>query len=109
MAHDRVLTWARDLGPVVPLPMFSLFSGRPAVCAMLRDREVELVATLGRLAEGREYALRVYRVDSELLSAISNLSPRLAELAATAGRRRRGSATCSSESSMPRRGTRCEP
>ena len=84
VAHDRVLTWASDLGPVVPLPMFSLFSGQPAVCAMLRDREVELVATLGRLAEGREYALRVYRVDSELLSAISNLSPRLAELAATA-------------------------
>src|SRR5262245_59095981 len=31
IAHDRVLTWASDLGPVVPLPMFSLFSGRDAV------------------------------------------------------------------------------
>ena len=84
VAHDRVLTWASDLGPVVPLPMFSLFSGQPAVCAMLHDREAELVATLARLAEGREYALRVYRVDSELLSTIASLSPRLAELAATA-------------------------
>src|SRR6059058_4125824 len=24
IAHDRVLTWASDLGPVVPLPMFSM-------------------------------------------------------------------------------------
>lgn len=84
VAHDRVLTWASDLGPVVPLPMFSLFSGEPAVQAMLHDREPELIETLARLARGREYALRVYRVDNELLAAVSELSPRLAELAATA-------------------------
>jgi hypothetical protein len=84
VAHDRVLTWARDVGPVVPLPMFSLFSGQPAVQALLRDRESELVATLARLAQGREYALRVYRVDTELLATVPELSPRLAELAASA-------------------------
>ena len=38
VAHDRVLTWASDHGAVVPLPMFSLFSGADAVRAMLRDR-----------------------------------------------------------------------
>lgn len=84
VAHDRVLTWASDLGAVVPLPMFSLFSGQAAVQSMLRDRESELVATLTRLSQGREYALRVYRVDSELLAAVPDLSPRLAELATTA-------------------------
>src|SRR6185295_2725679 len=37
VAHDRVLTWASDHGAVVPLPMFSLFSGRDAVHTMLAE------------------------------------------------------------------------
>lgn len=85
VAHDRVLTWASDHGPVVPLPMFSLFSGRDAVHAMLRERAAQLATTLERLAAGREYALRVYRVDRELLASITSLSPRLQQLAANAG------------------------
>jgi hypothetical protein len=84
MAHDRVLTWASDHGAVVPLPMFSLFSGAPAVQTMLHDRELQLAATLDRIGAAREYALRVYRVDAELLESIPALSPRLQELAANA-------------------------
>jgi len=84
VAHDRVLTWASDHGAVVPLPMFSLFTGGDAVREMLRSRSAELSSTLDRLARGREYALRVYRVDSELLDAMADLSPRLAEIAANA-------------------------
>ena len=84
VAHDRVLTWASDRGAVIPLPMFSLFTGANAVRAMLRDRSSQLASTLERLGEGREYALRVYRVDNEFLRAITALSPRLGEMAATA-------------------------
>jgi len=84
VAHDRVLTWASDHGPVLPLPMFSLFSGRDAVGTMLRDRAAPLSASLGRVARGREYALRVYRIDAELLGAVTSLSPRLEELAGVA-------------------------
>jgi hypothetical protein len=84
MAHDRVLTWASDRGGVVPLPMFSVFSGSDAVRSMLRDRAPQLVSTLERVARGREYALRAYRVDAELLAVIATLSPRLEELAASA-------------------------
>jgi hypothetical protein len=80
VAHDRVLTWASDHGPVVPLPIFSLFSGAPAVQKMLRERGVQLQSALRRAASGREYALRVYRVDSELTISATELSPRLAEL-----------------------------
>jgi hypothetical protein len=83
-AHDRVLTWASDHGAVVPFPMFSLFSGERAVQTMLRDRGEQLAATLRRIGGAREYALRVYRVDAELLAAIPTLSPRLRELAAAA-------------------------
>ncbi|MFI5229160.1 MAG: GvpL/GvpF family gas vesicle protein [Gemmatimonadales bacterium] len=84
VAHDRVLTWASDRGPVVPMPMFSLFSGRDAVHAMLRDRAAALGDALARAARGREYALRVFRVDAEMLSAVARLSPKLRELAAAA-------------------------
>jgi hypothetical protein len=84
LAHDRVLTWASDHGAVVPLPMFSLFSGRPAVQTMLGDRTEQLAAALARIGTAREYALRVYRVDAELLAAVHTLSPKLEEMAATA-------------------------
>jgi hypothetical protein len=84
VAHDRVLTWASDHGPVIPLPMFSLFSGEEAVRTMLSDRARQLRATLERVGKGREYALRVYRVDAELMPAIATLSPRLGEMASAA-------------------------
>jgi hypothetical protein len=83
-AHDGVLTWVSDRGPVIPLPMFSLFSGRDAVLSMLRERAPALGSTLARIGDARELALRVYRVDDELLAVIGSLSPRLRELEASA-------------------------
>jgi hypothetical protein len=80
VAHDRILTWASDQGPLVPLPMFTLFSSDEAVRAMLRERAAELTAALRRAGQGREYALRVYRVDAELSPVAAEMSPRLAEL-----------------------------
>jgi hypothetical protein len=80
VAHDRVLTWASDRGPVVPLPMFSLFSSDDAVRAMLDARRAELTAALERAARGREYTLRIYRVDEELAAVAVEHSSRLAEL-----------------------------
>jgi hypothetical protein len=84
VAHDSVLTWASDHGAVIPLPMFSLFSGEDAVRNMLSDRASQLNATLDRVGRGREYALRVYRVDAELMPAITTLSPRLGDMASAA-------------------------
>jgi len=84
VAHDRVLTWASDRGAVVPLPMFSLFSSRDAVCAMLDERAAQLSSALAKVKQGREYSLRVYRVDTELLEVIPEMSPRLRELTAQA-------------------------
>ena len=80
VAHDRVLTWASDRGPVVPLPMFSLFSSETAVRRMLSEQRATLHAALERASEGREYALRVYRLDDELRTVAAQLSPRLAEM-----------------------------
>src|SRR4051794_33725133 len=79
-AHDRVLTWASDRAPVVPLPIFSLFVDEARVSAMLRDRGAELDGLLARVAAGREYMLRVYRLDDTLLAALGTLSPHIAAL-----------------------------
>lgn len=84
VAHDRVLTWMSDHGPVVPLPIFSMFSGAQAVRRMLSERHSELATAIRRVADGREYALRVYRIDAELKTIAGELSPRLAELQAAA-------------------------
>src|SRR5256885_562237 len=44
VAHDRVLTWMSDHSPIVPLPIFSLFSGEVALRQMLDERRAELEA-----------------------------------------------------------------
>lgn len=80
VAHDRVLTWASDRGPVVPLPMFSLFTSVDAVRSMLQTSGAQLRLSLERAAVGREYALRVYRLDDELRVVAAQSSPRLAVL-----------------------------
>jgi hypothetical protein len=86
VTHDLVLTWASEKanGAVLPLPMFSLFSGRDALHAMLTDRSRDLASALASVARGREYALRVYRVEAELLAAVTSLSARLDELSKSA-------------------------
>jgi hypothetical protein len=84
-AHDLVLTWASDRGPVIPLPLFtSTFRSRDAVQAMLRDRAAELKPVMERVGRGREYALRVYRVDAELKAALPQLNEEIAKLQAAA-------------------------
>ena len=84
-AHDLVLTWASDRGPVIPLPMFaSTFGSLDAVRAMLRERSAELRPVLEKVGRGREYALRVYRVDAEFKAALPGLSEEIAALKAAA-------------------------
>jgi hypothetical protein len=84
-AHDLVLSWASDRGPVIPLPLFtSTFASHDSVRAMLRDRATELKPVLERVARGREYALRVYRVDAELRAALPKIDPEMAKLQAAA-------------------------
>ena len=59
-AHDRVLTWASDEGPVIPFPMWTLFRDAGAVKAMLAERQDELRRTFTRIGNGREFIVRVY-------------------------------------------------
>jgi hypothetical protein len=81
-AHDAVLTWASDLGAVVPLPMLSLFRSEDAVKAMLGQRREELVALLAHVARGREFGVRIFRLDDELRRALATFSSPVATLEA---------------------------
>jgi Gas vesicle synthesis protein GvpL/GvpF len=92
VAHDAVLTWASDAGAVIPLPMFTLFTDVAGVRGMLRARASALQATLTRVAPAQEFAVRVFRIDSELSTRLGELSPAIAQLeeaarAATPGQR----------------------
>jgi len=80
VAHDRVLSWVSDRTAIIPLKMFTLFSGADAVRDMLRERAGSIRSSLARVGTHREYALRVYRVDAEVLRNLGELSPRLREL-----------------------------
>jgi hypothetical protein len=74
-AHDAVVTWAGDRGPVIPLPIFTLFHDESRVREMLRERAPELRATLERVGIGQEYGLRIFRIDDVLAQHVGALSP----------------------------------
>jgi hypothetical protein len=74
-AHDAVVTWAGDRGPVIPLPIFTLFHDEARVRAMLGERASELSATLQRVGAGAEYGLRIFRLDDILAKHMKSLSP----------------------------------
>jgi hypothetical protein len=87
VAHDRVLTWASDRAAVIPFPMFSsMWATRDAAHAMVRERAAELLSTLDRVGRGREYALRLYRVDAELRGSLGEFSDEMRALADEASR-----------------------
>jgi hypothetical protein len=91
IAHERVLSWFVDRGPVVPLTPFSLHADE----ARLRERLVEggdrFRGTLHRLTGRRDWGVRIWRT-GEVEAHLDELSPRLQALnreiaAASSGRR----------------------
>lgn len=83
-AHDRVLTWASDLGPVIPLPMWTLFRDAKKVKGMLEKRAAELRGTFARIAEGKEFIVRVYVQPRVLKERLAEGSDELTALEAQA-------------------------
>jgi hypothetical protein len=86
MAHDRVLTWASDNGAVIPLPMWTLFRDAKAVKGMLSKRMPELQQTFARIADGREFIVRVYVQPGVLKARLNEHSSELTALAAEAAK-----------------------
>src|SRR6266550_485419 len=86
MAHDKVLTWASDAGPVIPFPMWTLFRDAKAVKAMLSKRATELAETFKRVGDGREFIVRVYVQPGVLQDRLGGHSAELAALEAEAAK-----------------------
>jgi hypothetical protein len=80
LAHDRVMTWAQEHGGIIPMPMFSLWSGDAAIGEMLASRDAELRRAFERVAGADEYGLRIHRRDAEMLAHIHELDPDIAEV-----------------------------
>lgn len=66
-AHNDVVSWASQPGPVVPLHMWTLFSDRDAVEEMLQRRSAALSSLLKELRDVDEYGLRVF-ADAAMLA-----------------------------------------
>jgi len=84
MAHDRVLTWASDVGPVIPFPMWTLFRDAKAVQVALSKRMLELQQTFARIGNGKEFIVRVYVQPGVLQDHLAGHSEELAKLKADA-------------------------
>ncbi len=80
VAHDRVLTWASDVGAVIPFPMWTLFRDSNAVKAMLAKRLTELEQTFARIADAREFIVRVYVQPALLKNHLADRSDELTRL-----------------------------
>jgi hypothetical protein len=83
-AHDRVLTWASDVGAVIPFPMWTLFSDAKGVSSMLSKRMNELQRTFERIRDGREFIVRVYVQAAVLKGHLAEHSNELTSLQAQA-------------------------
>src|SRR6266576_5203484 len=86
MAHDRVLTWASDNGAVIPFPMWTLFRDAKAVKATLKKRTGGLRRTFERIADGREFIVRVYVLTDTLKDHLVDHSAELRSLEAEAAK-----------------------
>lgn len=86
MAHDRVLTWASDTSAVIPFPMWTLFRDAKGVKAMLSKRRSELAQTFKRIADGREFIVRVYVQPSVLKDHLAEHNAELTALEAEAAK-----------------------
>jgi len=79
-AHDAVVTWASQPGPVVPLHMWTLFADGDAVGEMLTKRASEVRPLLERLRDSDEYGLRVFANAAKLVQVAERTDANLAEL-----------------------------
>lgn len=80
VAHDTVVTWASDVGPVVPLPMWVMFASSEGVAAMLETRSALLQKEIDVVRGAREYGVRVIGDRHALAEAAVLLDPNLAAL-----------------------------
>ena len=80
VAHDAIVTWAADRAPVVPFPMWIMFSDGAAVSQMLASRAPALRDTLERVTGARELCVRVLADRTALANAAEKMDSALSAL-----------------------------
>lgn len=80
VAHDSIVTVASDNGPVVPLPMWVMFSDACGVARMLATQADVLTSALARVHCAREFGVRVTGDAAALAAAAVALHASIAEL-----------------------------
>ena len=82
LAHERVLDWFADRGPVVPLSLFSLHQGEDRVRERLSSEAERFARVLEELRGRREWGVKLWRDETRLATRLAELSPAVAALAA---------------------------
>lgn len=82
LAHERVLDWFAERGPVVPLSPFSLHRDEVRVRERLAVEATRVVPLLERLRGRREWRVKVWRRDEQVGQHLDELSPMLRALSA---------------------------
>lgn len=82
LAHEQVLDWFLERGPVVPSSLFSLHRGAERVRERFEPEAERLRGLLERLRGRQEWGVKLWRVEEQLREHIDQLSPTLRALAA---------------------------
>lgn len=80
IAHERVLDWYAERGPVIPLSLFSLHRDLDRVRARLLAEADRVLPLLERLRGRREWQVRIWRRDARVAESLEELSPTLKAL-----------------------------
>lgn len=82
LAHERVLDWFSERGPILPLSLFSLHHDEERIRQRLRAEAERSQAQLERLRGCREWRVKLWRKDAVVGENLDQLSPTLQALAA---------------------------
>ena len=82
LAHERVLDWYAERGPVIPLSLFSLHRDDGRVRERFESEAERFERSLDSLRGRREWGVKLWRDDARLSEHLAELSPAVAALAA---------------------------
>ena len=80
IAHESVVAWFVDNAQILPVPLFTMYSGDDALEQTVAQRAASIEAELVRLRGKREWDIKVSFNETDLEQHAAALSPRIAEL-----------------------------
>ncbi|HET7273967.1 MAG TPA: GvpL/GvpF family gas vesicle protein [Longimicrobiaceae bacterium] len=80
LAHEAVLSWYAERGPVIPLSLFSLHTDEARLRERLESDAARTRRILAGLAGRREWGIKLWRIDETFQEHVDELSPALKAL-----------------------------